>query len=83
MTKSPALKKANTKWEKEVYFKTLLRIRKDARPEETIRAAADQMTGGSLNGYITRAIKNQLILDGFGDDLPAGSTEGNEENKTD
>lgn len=75
MTKTPALKKANTKWEKEVYFKTLLRIRKDAIPEETIRAAADQMTGGSLNGYITRAIREQLTRDGFGDDIPTGSPE--------
>lgn len=82
MTKTPALKKANTKWEKEVYFKTLLRIRKDAIPEETIRAAADQMTGGSLNGYITMAIREQLTRDGFGDDIPTGS-ETTTENGTD
>ena len=82
MTKTPALKRANSKWEKEVYFKTLLRIRKDSIPEDVIRAAADQMTGGSLNGYITRAIREQLTRDGFGDDLPAGSAEQTEESET-
>ena len=61
--KTAAQQKATANYEKKAYFKTLLRIR--AEHEKTIRAAAEQTTGGSLNGYIVRAIMEQLKRDGF------------------
>jgi len=46
--------KATTKWEKENYFKTLVRFPKSE--EERIRAAA----GDSLNGFIVSAVLEKL-----------------------
>ncbi len=46
--------RANYKWEKENYFKTLVRFKKE--DEERIRAAA----GDSLNGFIVSAVLEKL-----------------------
>lgn len=49
-----AQKKATYKYEKNTYFKTLVRFPKEL--EEQIRAAA----GDSLNGFIVDCVKKQL-----------------------
>ncbi len=46
--------RANYKWEKKNYFKTLVRFKKE--DEERIRAAA----GDNLNGFIVSAVLEKL-----------------------
>jgi len=58
--KTEAQKRATAKFERSVYDKILLRIRKDTEPtRETITAAADA-AGLSLNGYIMEAVREKL-----------------------
>ena len=52
--KTPAQKRAVAKWEKENYFKTLVRFKKS--DEERIRVAA----GDSLNGFIVSAVMEKI-----------------------
>lgn len=52
--------KAQTKWEKKVYDKILLRVRKDAEPTRDTITAAAAASGESLNEYIINAVKMRL-----------------------
>ena len=57
---SKAQIKAQGKWEKKVYDKILLRLRKDTEPtRDTITRAADG-AGMSLNAFIVEAIREKI-----------------------
>ena len=66
-----AQKRAVSKYQKKVYDTFLLRMKKGYK--ETIEIYADK-TGFSFNGYILKAIENQLEKDGY--------TQAENENKT-
>lgn len=57
---SEARKRANNKWEAKAYDKTLIRLY--AGELDTIRDHAQQH-GESLNGFICRAIREQMQRD--------------------
>jgi len=57
---SQAQIKAQTKWEKKVYDKVLLRLRKDTEPTRDSIAEAAKECGESLNEYIINAIRERM-----------------------
>lgn len=57
MPASKAHIRATTKWEKENYFRTMIRLPKDL--EEVIRQKANE-DGKSLNGYLADLVKKDI-----------------------
>lgn len=51
------------KYNEKAYERVALVVPKGGK--STIKAAADQTTGGSINGYVNQAINAQLEKDGF------------------
>lgn len=60
---SKAQQKAVAKYMKNNYDELKVRVPKGSK--ETIKAAADQQTKGSINGYVNQAINERLERDGF------------------
>ncbi len=60
---SKAQQKAVAKYMKNNYDELKVRVPKGGK--STIKAAADQTTGGSINGYVNQAINERLEKDGF------------------
>ena len=58
--RSEAQKRADVKYERKVYDKVLLRLRKDKEPTRDTIAQAAAASGTSLNAYIIEAIQQKL-----------------------
>ena len=58
---SDARLRANDKYDKKAYDKVLLRLRSDSSLNKSVlQAAADKAAGGSLNGFIVKAITDAV-----------------------